>query len=251
MRHLILILRACIFFVGYSLLTLWFSFTGVLFFKFAPYRIRFAYVTLWNHLTLRWAALICGVRWRVRGLENLPATPVVFMAKHQSPWETFFLQVLRPSIATILKKELLQVPFFGWGLAMTEPIAIDRGNPKQALRAILDGGVHRIGKGRSMLIFPEGTRVAPGQIGNYARSGAMLACKAGVPIVPIAHNAGVFWPSKKFLKYPGVIDVVIGAPIDTSSGDSRALTEQVKAWIENEVAQMAAQPQLAPTNRSA
>ena len=242
MRKIWLGVRAAVFYFGYSLLTVWFSVTGVLFCRFLSYRVRYTYLTWWNFLVMRWLKLICGVHCSVRGRELLPPGPFVLMSKHQSQWETFFLQVLRPPIATVLKKELLRVPFFGWGLGLLEPIAIDRNNPKQALKHIMDEGQRLLGIGRCVMIFPEGTRTPPGQIGNYARSGATLACKAGVPIVPVAHNAGLFWPSKKFLKYPGVIEVVIGAPIDTSSGDSREITETVKNWIETEIGKMTAQP---------
>ncbi|HET8709754.1 MAG TPA: lysophospholipid acyltransferase family protein, partial [Spongiibacteraceae bacterium] len=242
MRTLLLGIRAALFYFGYSVLTVWFSVTGVLFCWFLPYSVRYSYLTGWNFLVMRWLRLTCGIRCHVRGRELLPPGPIVLMSKHQSQWETFFLQVLHPPIATVLKLELLRVPFFGWGLALLEPIAIDRNNPKQALKHILNEGERLIRLGRSVMIFPEGTRTPPGQVGNYARSGATLACKAGVPIVPVAHNAGLCWPSKKFLKYPGTIEVVIGAPIDTSSGDSRALTEQVKNWIEGEIAKMESQP---------
>ncbi|HEY3699829.1 MAG TPA: 1-acyl-sn-glycerol-3-phosphate acyltransferase [Spongiibacteraceae bacterium] len=243
MRKFGLFIRAALFYFGYSMLTVWFSVTGVIFCSWLPYRVRYTYLTLWNFLVMRWLYITCGITCHVRGRENLPAGPFVLMSKHQSQWETFFLQVLRPPIATVLKEELLRVPFFGWGLGLLEPIAINRSNPKQALRQILDQGQHLLGIGRSIMIFPEGTRTPFGQIGNYARSGAMLACKASVPIVPVAHNAGLFWPSKKFLKYPGVIQIVIGAPIDTSSGDSRAITETLKNWIEGEVVKMKEPPQ--------
>ena len=230
--------RAALFYFGYSILTVWFSVTGVLFCWFLSYRIRYTYLTWWNYLVMAWLKLICNVRCEVHGRENMPAGPVVLLSKHQSQWETFFLQVLHPPIATVLKRELLNVPFFGWGLALLEPIAIDRDNPKQALKHIMEEGQRLIAIGRSVMIFPEGTRTPVGQVGNYARSGATLACKAGVPIVPVAHNAGHCWPSKRFLKYPGVITVVIGAPIDTRDGDSRVLIETVKDWIEGEIGKM-------------
>ncbi|MDB6061933.1 MAG: 1-acyl-sn-glycerol-3-phosphate acyltransferase [Verrucomicrobiaceae bacterium] len=233
-----LALRSAIFYFGYSLLTVWFSVSGVIFCWFLSYRTRYVYLTWWNYLVMAWLRLICGVRCEVRGRENLPAGPIVLLSKHQSQWETFFLQVLHPPIATVLKKELLSVPFFGWGLALLEPIAIDRNSPKQALKRIMEEGQRLIGLGRSVMIFPEGTRTPLGEIGNYARSGATLACKAGVPIIAVAHNAAHCWPSKKFIKYPGVIQVVISAPIDTSEGDGRALTETVKNWIEDEITKM-------------
>jgi 1-acyl-sn-glycerol-3-phosphate acyltransferase len=247
MQKLLLGFRTALFYLGYSVLTVWFSVTGVIFCWWLPYRVRDTYLTLWNFLVMRWLGMTCGITYKVRGRELLPPGPFVLLSKHQSQWETFFLQVLRPPIATVLKKELLRVPFFGWGLALLEPIAIDRSNPKRAIKEIMEQGTRLLGLGRSVMIFPEGTRTPPGTIGNYARSGAMLACKAGVPIIPVAHNAGLFWPSKKFLKYPGVIEIVIGAPIDTSSGDSRALTETVKNWIEGEIAKMDSQPHLPPT----
>lgn len=233
-----LFLRSTLFYFGYSALTGWFSLTALVFCSWLPYRVRSIYLGWWNHLTLRWLWLVCGVRFEVRGREHLPAGPCVILSKHQSQWETFFLQVLKPPAVTVLKKELVRVPFFGWGLRLLTPIAIDRNQPKQALRQIQEEGVQRLGEGKSVIIFPEGTRMNPGQSGKYARSGAELACRGGVPIVPVAHNAGYCWPTRKFLKYPGTITVVIGAPMDTAGGDSRALTEQTREWIEGEVAKL-------------
>lgn len=248
MRLLLLGLRATLFYIPYALLTGWFSVTGVLFTSWLPIPARIWYLGLWNHFTLYWLWLTCGVRFEIRGRENLPDGPCVLLSKHQSQWETFYLQVAKTPVATVLKKELLRVPFFGWGLRLLEPIAIDRSNPKAALRSIQEQGLKRLQQGRSVIIFPEGTRTAPGSAGNYARSGAELACRAGVPIVPVAHNAGVYWPTRRFLKFPGTVQLVFGAPIDTRDGDSRALTEQVKQWIEGQVATMPtrAQADLAP-----
>ena len=138
----------------------------------------------------------------------------------------------------MLKKELLKVPVFGWGLALVEPIAIDRSNPKQALKKIQTDGVATIAKGRNVLIFPEGTRINPGQTSNYARGGANIAVAAQAPIIPIAHNAGVYWPADKFLKYPGTIHIVIGQPIDTTDKTSREVNDLAKQWIESEVAKL-------------
>lgn len=238
MQNLLLALRATLFYIPYALATGWISVTGVLFTSWLPIGARIWYLGLWNHFTLYWLWLTCGVRFEVRGRENLPAGPCVLLSKHQSQWETYFLQVAKTPVATVLKKELLSVPFFGRGLRLLEPISIDRSNPKQALRSIQEQGLMRIQQGRSVMIFPEGTRIPPGQTGNYARSGAELACRAGVPIVPVAHNAGLYWPARRFLKFPGTVQVVFGAPIDTRDGNSRALTEQVKQWIEAEVAAM-------------
>jgi len=235
MRTLWLGSRAALFYFGYSLLTVWFSVTGIIFCRQMSYRKRYTYLTWWNHAVMYWLRLICGVRVQVYGREHLPAGPFVLLSKHQSQWETFILQVLHPPMVTVLKKELLDVPFFGWGMRLLEPICIDRSNPKQALRAVMEQGQEQLARGRSIMIFPEGTRTPVGQVGNYARSGATLACKAGVPIVPVAHNAGRYWPSKRFIKYPGVIQMVIGAPIDTTGRDGKELTDAVKDWIESEI----------------
>jgi 1-acyl-sn-glycerol-3-phosphate acyltransferase len=234
LRQLLLVLRSALFYFGYSILTVWFSVTGVVLGTWMPYHVRINYLAWWNFATLHWLAWTCGVRYQVQGRENLPAGSCVILSKHQSQWETYFLQVLKMPVVTVLKRELLHVPFFGWGLRLLEPIAIDRNNPKQALKHIMAEGARRLAEGRSVMIFPEGTRTPPGQVGNYARSGATLACKAGVPIVPVAHNSGRYWPARRFIKYPGTIQVIIGAPIDTTDGDGRTLTETVKNWIEAE-----------------
>jgi 1-acyl-sn-glycerol-3-phosphate acyltransferase len=242
MRTLWLGSRAALFYFVYSILAVWFSVTGSIFCRWLPFQARYTYLTCWNHSALFLLTLICGVKVQIHGREHLPGGPFVMLSKHQSPWETLILQVLHPPVITVLKKELLSVPFFGWGMALLEPICIDRSNPKQALRAVMDQGQAQLAKGRVVMMFPEGTRTPVGQVGTYARSGASLACKAGVPIVPIAHNAGRFWPSKKFIKYPGVIQLVIGAPIDTVDRDAKELTEQVKNWIEGEIARIDGAP---------
>ncbi|HSB95961.1 MAG TPA: lysophospholipid acyltransferase family protein [Spongiibacteraceae bacterium] len=230
--------RAAIFYFGYTLMLIGICTTAVIFLRKAPFSTRYAYLTSWNRAVLHWLRWTCGLSVRISGRENLPEGPFVLLAKHQSPWETLILQILHPPVITVLKKELISVPFFGWGMSMLEPICIDRSNPKQALRAVMDQGQEQLARGRSIMMFPEGTRTPVGQVGNYARSGATLACKAGVPIVPVAHNAGRYWPSKKFIKYPGVIQMVIGAPIDTTGRDGKELTEILKNWIEGEIVRM-------------
>jgi 1-acyl-sn-glycerol-3-phosphate acyltransferase len=166
------------------------------------------------------------------------------MSKHQSQWETFYLQTLFNPLCTILKKELLLLPFFGWGLRVMEPIAIDRSSKRGALRTVQKTGLLRLQAGRSVLVFPEGTRTPPGEKQPYARSGAHLAMAAGVPILPVAHNAGLRWPPGKLLKYPGTVTVVIGEPIETvdlgNLQDEKLLTAKVEAWIESQSADLLA-----------
>ena len=239
MSTLISAIRALLFYVGYALLTLWFCITGVILFKFFPYKIRANYIIGWNYCTVFWAKITCGLNYHIVGRENLPKDrPYVALSKHQSQWETYFLLYFLKPVSIVLKQELLNVPVFGWGLGMVDPIAIDRGNPKQALKKIQTDGVAKIAQGRNVLIFPEGTRVPVGQNGNFARGGANIAVESGAPVIPIAHNAGVYWPSDKFLKHPGTIHIVVGEPIETKGKTSREVNEQAKAWIEEQVANM-------------
>lgn len=236
MRHALLWLRAALFYLVYGLMTAWFSLSGLVLVSWLPYRYRARYLVLWNRATLRWLTLCCGVRYEVQGLEQLPPGPCVVLAKHQSQWETFYLQVALLPVVCVLKRELLNVPFFGWGLRMVDPIAIDRDNPKKALRDIQEQGLQRLQTGRSVIIFPEGTRTAPGSSAPYARSGAELACRAEVPLIPVAHNAGYCWPSRSFIKYPGTVRVVFGPAIDPRGRSSRELTNEAREWIETQVA---------------
>ena len=236
MKTLFLGLRALLFYVGYALSVIFFSLTGVVFLSFMPYGIRSRYIFLWNRCTVIWAKLTCGLRFEVVGEENLPTDrPFVAMAKHQSQWETFFLQYFLAPAKIVLKKELLSIPVFGWGLKLTDPIAIDRSNPKKALKQIQAQGVQSIKDDISVLIFPEGTRIPTGKVGKYARGGANIAVDSGAPIIPIAVNAGLYWPADKFLKYPGTIKVVIGKPIESNDKTSRELTVQTQEWIEGEM----------------
>ena len=156
---------------------------------FLPYAWRWRIVTLWNRFVMLWIRICCGVSFNVIGKRHFDRYPCVVMAKHQSTWETMFLQYYFGPVSTILKKELLRIPFFGWGLASLRPIAIDRSNPIQALKDVKSKGIERLKEGNNLLIFPEGTRTPIGQIGNYARSGADIAVSAGVPIIAVAHNA--------------------------------------------------------------
>ena len=215
----------------YGVSILWFGTTGLLF-HWAPFGWRSRYITLWNR-SIVWAARkILHVRVDIQGLEHLPATACVIMSKHQSEWETFYLPTQIQPLCTIMKRELLRIPLFGWALAQLEPIAIDRSSPKEALKKVQASGLERLASGRHVLVFPEGTRVAPGEKGRYARSGANLAISAGVPIVPIAHNAGCYWPSGGAKKKPGTMHFVVGKPFDSTGMNAAELTAKVEAWIE-------------------
>ena len=224
-------LRSILFYVGLAPITVLFSFIGILILPL-PRPWRYAVIIRWSMLTIAWLRVACGLGWRVTGLENIPASPGVILCKHQSAWETVTLQLIFPRQSQVLKKELLHVPFFGWGLASLNPIAIDRKAGTKALRTVLEKGVERIRAGWWVLLFPEGTRIPAGQKGRYTQTGAALALAAETVVVPVAHNAGVFWARNALTKYPGTIEVVVGPPIATAGRSAKAITQEAEAWIE-------------------
>lgn len=199
---------------------------------------RYRVTSGWAHIMLFLTRVICGVRYRVLGMENIPKTPSIVLSKHQSAWETLAFQQIFPPQVWVLKKGLLRIPFFGWGLAMTSPIAINRNSGKAALKQIVQQGKDRIKQGFWIVIFPEGTRIVPGKKGKYGIGGAWLATHTGVSVVPVAHNAGELWGKNSFIKLPGTITVSIGAPIDPAGMEARELNARVEAWIELEVARI-------------
>jgi 1-acyl-sn-glycerol-3-phosphate acyltransferase len=234
----VLYLRSFLFSLGHNLTGIIAGLIAIIIWPLLPYRWRWPIVTLWNRFTMFWLWLCCGIRVNIIGQHHPEHYPCVVLSKHQSTWETMFLQYYFGPVSTILKKELLRIPFFGWGLASLRPIAIDRGNPIQALKDVKNKGLERLQQGNNLLVFPEGTRVPLGEVGNYARSGADIACTAGVPVVAVAHNAAECWPHKQFLKYPGTITVVISEPIDTTGRDRKEITEEVKNWIEGHIREL-------------
>jgi 1-acyl-sn-glycerol-3-phosphate acyltransferase len=199
-----------------------------------PRVARYRIISGWSRLVVRLARALCGIRWTVEGREHLPAKPAVILAKHQSAWETLAFQEIFPPQVLVLKKELLWIPFFGWGLALMSPIAIDRANGRAALRDIARRGRERLAQGFWVVIFPEGTRVRVGEKRAYQQGGAWLAAQCGVPVVPVAHNAGRLWPRNAFLKRPGNVTVRIGPPIPTAGRDAKQISADAEAWIEGE-----------------
>lgn len=209
-------IRSAIYQVGFAFAILIGGLLSVLLAPLIPYPRRYGLVTAANHVVLWWAKVTCGVRMEVDGIEHLKSDrPFVLVANHQSDWETFVLQVMVKPICTILKKELLSIPVFGWGLSLIKPIAIDRSQPSAALKQILKQGKSRLSDGIPVLIFPQGTRVPVGEMGRFNKGAAMLACSAKVPVVTFAHNGGEFWPSKSWLRKPGTIRVKIRPAIET------------------------------------
>jgi 1-acyl-sn-glycerol-3-phosphate acyltransferase len=238
-------LRSIVFYLGLLPLTVLFSLIGIVILPL-PRRWRYAIITRWSVLTMHWLRLCCGLDWTVRGTEHITATPGVILCKHQSAWETIALQLIFPRQCQVLKRELLRVPFFGWGLASLNPIAIDRKAGPRALKIVLERGAERLRDGWWVLLFPEGTRVPPGQRGRYTQTGAALALSTGRPLVPVAHNAGVFWARNALTKYPGTIEVVIGPPIPLAGKSAKAALREAEEWIEATCATLP----LTPTRRT-
>jgi len=181
---------------------------------------------------LAWIKVSLGISYEVQGWENVPREPVILMAKHQSAWETLFMEAKFPDQCWIVKRELLWLPFVGWGLIAIRCIAIDRSSGMSAREQIVEQGAQRLREGLWVSIFPEGTRVAPGKVGRYGIGGALLATRTGTPILPIAHNAGEFWPRYAFRKRPGKVKVVIGPPIATQGRDVLEVNNEMQSWIE-------------------
>jgi len=231
-------LRSFIFALGMWVFTPLYTLVILLSFPCKP-QTRYRVIRQWSRIMLAWLRLTCGLSYRVVGAENIPSGPAVILAKHQSAWETLALQNIFPPQVWVLKRELLRLPFFGWALALSSPIAIDRGTARQALKQLLDQGRERLAQGFCVVIFPEGTRVAPGKKGKYKVGGAWLATNAGAPVVPVAHNAGEYWARNAFLKRAGVITVSIGKPINPAGIKADELNARAEEWIEQEMQRIA------------
>lgn len=235
-----LMVRSFLFSTCMLLLTLIYGVLSVLSFPF-PYRWRYTFITQWTHINLWLLKTICGLHYEVEGRENIPARNGIILCKHQSAWETLALQQIFPPQTWILKRELLWIPLLGWGLAMLEPVAIDRKSTRRALQQIITEGAKRLAAGRWLVIFPEGTRVAPGTKGRYAPGGALLAERSGYPVIPVAHNAGEFWPRHSFVKRPGLIRIVIGPLIESTGRDAAEINTLVEVWIEKTMQELISQ----------
>lgn len=206
-----------------------------------PLHWRYRITIGWPRMATWGAKVICGLRWRIEGAENLPDGPAIVLSKHQSAWETLFLPSHLPrEVCFVYKRELHRIPFFGWGLALLRMIPIDRSKGKEAFEQVVQIGQKRLDEGRWPILFPEGTRIAPGKMGRFKMGGALLASRTNTPIVPIALNAGEFWPRNSFAKRPGVITVRIGELIYPDGLTPEELNDKVYAWIETEMKSMRA-----------
>lgn len=219
---------------------------------FMPFRTRYRFVNqTWCRVAVWLTKVVAGIDYQVTGLENIPKQPCVILAKHQSTWETFYLSALFEPLSQVIKRELLYVPFFGWAMAMLKPIAIDRSNPKAALKQLAKQGQECLEQGCWVLVFPEGTRIPAGEMGKFSRGGTALAVNANLPILPIAHNAGQYWPKDGWGKKPGTIQVVIGPVMHAEGTGPRAIAElndRAYEWVKQTQAAIGSlDPQAAQT----
>ena len=196
---------------------------------FIKLKRRYSLTSVYISTLLIVLKLLCRIDWKVKG-HILGKKPVVIASNHQGLWESFYLQTLLNPLTTIIKKELIYVPFFGWALNLLDPIKINRSKRIQSAKRVMESGSKKLCNGFSILVFPEGTRKIPGkQVGKFARSAADLAIKNNVDLIPIYHDSGLYWRNKKFIKFPGTVSVVIGAPIQGK--DSSEMTTNLVKWM--------------------
>ena len=226
--------RSVLLVVGFSLITAVMGlFAPLLGLVAYPWRVK--YIQTWARLSLAWARLTCGIKGQMRGHENIDfSQAAIILPNHQSTWETMYLLAYMPAMSFVIKKELLNIPFFGWGMAQSRPIAIDRSAGSTAVEQINKNGKARLDEGNWVCIFPEGTRAPPNKKLRFKTGGALLAVHSGYPIYPIAHNAGECWPKKGFIKTPGIITVSIGPKIEVVGKEATDVIAEVEAWITQE-----------------
>lgn len=203
----------------------------------------------WLRVAVKSGEWLLGIRTRVSGMANLPlgeTAPAILLVKHQSTWETFLLPTLMPHpLAFVFKKELLYVPFFGWAMGRLDMVHIDRSKRAQAFNKVVEQGRRLLAKGTWIIMFPEGTRIPRGEVGQYKSGGTRLAIQTGAPVIPIAVTSGRCWPRKALIKRPGVVDVSIGAPIPSAGREPDEMMREVQAWIEAEMRRL--DPEAYPT----
>jgi 1-acyl-sn-glycerol-3-phosphate acyltransferase len=231
-------IRSSLFYIGYYSVTVFLSIFFILLFPVLPPKGRHMFAALWCNFILGWLRLCCGVKYQIHGIENLPKSPAIVIANHQSSWETILFYKLIFPVSPILKKELTEIPFWGWSMRLLKPIAIDRSKPREAGRSLLVQGIDRIRSGNSIIVFPEGSRSDWGSVRRFSRGGAKLALAADTDIIPIAHNAGYCWPARRFIKRPGLVTVVIGERVALDSRNASELTADIEHWIREKVEEL-------------
>lgn len=207
----------------------------VLIFFWLPVNMRYAIGSSWAIMNLRFLKWFCNLDYQIKGRENIPDRASLVLSNHQSTWETLAFQDFLPNQLWVLKKELFRVPVFGWGLALMSPIAIDRSAGKKAVDQIVEQGDRKLNQGRWVILFPEGTRIAPGVDSKFKMGGFIFATRIKHPVMPVAHNAGEFWPKHSFIKYPGTITISIGEPVNAFGMQPEEVKEKVEGWIKQEM----------------
>ncbi|HEY0584625.1 MAG TPA: lysophospholipid acyltransferase family protein [Pseudoduganella sp.] len=235
MRNFVLFLRSALFMVLMVIATIIWSGVCMLAAPL-PYNKRYFVTSRWNVFIVWCAKWICGINYQFKGYENFPDAPAIILSKHQSAWETIFLLANLPRpLVFVFKKEILYIPFFGWGIALLRMIPIDRKQGKNAFKSVVAHGKRRLKDGQWIIMFPEGTRIPVGQQGKYKSGGTRLAVETGAVVVPIALNSGECWPKNSFIKKPGTVTVSVGKPISSEGKSPDELMEQVEQWIESEM----------------
>ena len=228
-----IVVRSTIFYLGYLSSGIIASLLACIIGPFLGLENRLKLFSQWPKFANWFLHLSCGIKVEVIGKENLPTEPCVIVSNHQGQWETYSMQYLFHPMCTLLKKELLYIPLWGWAMKMLNPIAINRSRPKEAILQTLEEGSNRLQNGMYVLLFPEGTRVKAGRVGKYARSSFELARRNGVMVLPLCHNSGDCWPAHKFIKKPGKITLIIGEPFYVE--DSRQSARDVEEWVEKKL----------------
>jgi len=229
------LLRSLLYAVFLSLTVIPYAFACLLWAPL-PLHWRYRLTVAWPRLAVWGAKVICGIRWQARGAENLPDGQAIVLSKHQSAWETLYFPSYLPREACfVYKRELHRIPFFGWGLALLHMIPIDRSRGRDAFEQVVKLGRQRLEQGRWPVLFPEGTRVAPGQSARFKMGGALLAARTGAPVIPVAHNAGECWPRNAFIKKSGMITVSYGPPIAVEGLSAEEINRRAQDWIEGEM----------------
>lgn len=226
----ILFIRSLLFWI-YHVISLLLVVTTALILFPLPLKARYKIITSWAKSNVTFLKYVCKVDYKLEGVENIPQGAAIVISNHQSTWETFAFQKFLPEQAWVAKIELLRIPIFGWGLKRCEPIIINRKSGKKAIEQLIDQGLVMLGRGRWIVLYPEGTRVPGGVKSKFKIGGALLAVKADYPILPVAHNAGEYWPRNSFLKYPGTITMVFGPTINGYQRDPGEVMKEVETWI--------------------
>jgi 1-acyl-sn-glycerol-3-phosphate acyltransferase len=236
-------LRSTLFWLFFLPVTLLIAILLVMIF-YAPLNVRIGLIKIWINYSLGLLHYICGLKYRIEGLENVPQQGFILMSKHSSTWETIALQKFFDPMVWVVKRELTRIPIFGWGLMAVNAIALDRGTGRKAINQLIQESKKRMDQGRILMLFPEGTRVLPLEQKPFKVGGAIVSEKTGYAVLPIAHNAGEFWPRHSWIKWPGTIRLVIGKPIEPEGKKSDQIIAEVKQWITSTCDEISDQRQL-------